>query len=145
MNDLETARKCAAVMFEKDAASRALGIAIEINAVGSANASVTVTEQMLNGFAVCHGGYIFALADSAFAFACNAYDKLTVAAGADIDFLRPAYVGDELTAIVLERSRGGRTGIYDVTVTNQNAEEVAVFRGRSYTTSQSVISRETPK
>lgn len=145
MNELETARQCAAVMLEKDSASRALGIAVEINAAGSATTRMTVTEAMLNGFAVCHGGHIFALADTAFAFACNAYNKLTVAAGADIDFLRPAYAGDKLTAVAKERSRGGRTGIYDVTVRNQDAEEVAVFRGRSYSTGKSILPDPSPK
>ena len=139
MNDLEKARICAEVMSANDSASKALGIEIEIPDPGAAIARMTITESMLNGFAVCHGGHIFALADTAFAFACNAYNRLTLAAGANIDFLRPAHVGDALVATAAERQRGGRTGVYDVQVTNQNDEEVAVFRGKSYATRKPVI------
>ena len=142
MDDLEKARQCATVMLEKDNASAGFGISIDIPKPGTAKARLTVSEEMLNGFAVCHGGHIFALADSAFAFACNAYDQLTLAAGADIDFLKPAYAGDALLAVAVERSRGGRTGIYDVRVTNQDDVEIAVFRGRSYATRQSIISTD---
>ena len=109
MNDLEKARRCAQVMSANDSASKALGIEIEIPDAGSAIARMTVSEAMLNGFAVCHGGHIFALADTAFAFACNAYDRLTLAAGASIDFLRPVHAGDALVATAVERQRGGRT------------------------------------
>jgi acyl-CoA thioesterase len=140
MDDLEKARRCATVMLEKDNASAGLGISIDIPIPGTAEARLIVSKEMLNGFAVCHGGHIFALADSAFAFACNAYDQLTVAAGADIDFLKPAYAGDALLAVAVERSRGGRTGIYDVRVTNQDDVEIAVFRGRSYATRKSILS-----
>ncbi len=139
MDDLEKARQCAAVMFANDNASKGLGIQIVIPEPGFAEARMTVTEQMLNGFAVCHGGYIFTLADSAFAFACNAYDQITLAAGANIDFLKPVYAGDKLLAVATERSRGGRTGVYDVRVTNQNEEEIAIFRGRSHATRETVI------
>jgi acyl-CoA thioesterase len=140
MDDLEKARECAVAMIANDSASKGLGITVEIPASGSAQARFTVTEKMLNGFAVCHGGHIFALADTAFAFACNAYDQVTLAAGADINFLKPAYAGDQLLAVAVERSRGGRTGIYDVCVTNQDEEEIAVFRGRSYATRKPLIS-----
>ncbi len=139
MNDLEKARRCAQVMSANDSASKALGIEIEIPDAGSAIARMTVTEAMLNGFAVCHGGHIFALADTAFAFACNAHDRLTLAAGASIDFLRPVHAGDALVATAVERQRGGRMGVYDVLVTNQNEEEVAIFRGKSYATGKSLI------
>jgi acyl-CoA thioesterase len=142
MDDLEKARRCATVMLEKDNASAGLGINIDIPKPGTAEARLVVSEEMLNGFAVCHGGHIFALADSAFAFACNAYDQLTLAAGADIDFLKPAYAGDALLAVAVERSRGGRTGIYDVRVTNQDDVEIAVFRGRSYATRKSILSTD---
>jgi acyl-CoA thioesterase len=110
--------------------------------VGHAEARVAVTPDMINGFDVCHGGYIFTLADTAFAFACNAYDQVTYAGGASIDFLRPVKVGDELVAIAYERYRGGRSGVYEVTVRNQDGEEVAVFTGRSVATRDSILPGE---
>ncbi len=125
-----------AAMFARDAASQALGIEVEVDAPGRATATLTVTDEMLNGFGVCHGGYIFALADTAFAFACNGYEAVTVAAGATIDFLLPVNSGEALTAVARERSRGGRTGLYDVSVTDTQGREVAVFRGRSHATRQ---------
>jgi acyl-CoA thioesterase len=139
MDELEKARQCAVVMMAKDSASKSMGIDVEIPSPGAAVARMEVTETMLNGFAVCHGGYIFALADTAFAFACNAYDRLTLAAAANIDFLCPAYPGDRLVAKAVERNRGGRMGVYDVRVTNQDDKEVAVFRGKSYATSKSLL------
>ncbi len=140
--ELDIAKKCAATMIEADAASRRLGISVEVTRAGQAEARVEVTADMINGFDVCHGGYIFTLADTAFAFACNAYDELTVAAGASIDFLRPARVGDRLVAVATERHRGGRSGVYEVTVSNQNGEEVAVFTGRSVATRETILSDE---
>ena len=121
-------------MFARDAASQSLGIRVEMPEPGRARASLVVTDDMLNGFGVCHGGFIFTLADTAFAFACNGGDEVTVAAGATIEFLESAHGGDELTAVAIERSRRGRTGIYDVTVTNQSGIEIAIFRGRSHAT-----------
>jgi acyl-CoA thioesterase len=132
-----TARSIAEAMYAMDTASQALGIDVEVSEAGSAVARTLVTASMLNGHGVCHGGHIFALADTAFAFACNGYGIVTVAAGASIEFLRPAREGDELAAVARERSRGGRTGIYDVTVTNQDGVDVALFRGRSHTTGRS--------
>ncbi len=140
MDQLDIAKKCAATMVEADAASRRLGISVEVTCAGQAEARVEVTADMINGFDVCHGGYIFTLADTAFAFACNAYDELTYAAGASIDFLRPARVGDMLVAVATERHRGGRSGVYEVTVRNQNGEEVAVFTGRSVATRETILS-----
>ena len=139
-DELDTARKCASTMYEADASSKALGISIEVTGVGQAEARVEVSPEMINGFAVCHGGHIFALADTAFAFACNAYDQVTVAAGASIDFLRPARVGDKLLAVARERHRGGRSGVYDVSVSNQDGEEIAVFSGRSVATKRPILS-----
>jgi acyl-CoA thioesterase len=92
-----------------------------------------VQEHMLNGQSNCHGGYIFTLADSAFAFACNGYNQFTVAQRCDVNFLAPAFLGDELTAYAKERNRTGRSGIYDVQVTNQKGEVIAEFRGNSRT------------
>ena len=93
---------------------------------------MTVRADMLNGFDICHGGFITTLADSAFAFACNARNEMTVASGLSIDFLAPAREGDRLTAEAREVSLAGRTGVYDVSVRNQRGEAIAVFRGRSY-------------
>ena len=139
MNDLDQARRCAETMYANDAASRAFGIKVEIPAAGSAVATMLVREDMVNGFDVCHGGLVFTLADTAFAFACNAYDRLTLAAAANIDFLRPAVLGDQLTATAAEDYRGERTGFYTVRVTNQRDELVAVFRGRSASKSDTKI------
>ena len=120
-------------MFANDRASRALGMQLLEIMPGAALMSMTVREDMLNGHQTCHGGLISALADSAFAFACNSYNELTVASGFSIDFMAPAHQDDLLTARCAEVSRAGRTGVYDTTVTNQRGERIAVFRGRSYT------------
>lgn len=126
-----TARRCAETMYAKDAASQALGIRVEIPEAGRAVARMTVREDMVNGFDVCHGGLLFTLADTAFAFACNGYDDVTVAAAASIDFLRPARLGDELHALASEDYRGSKSGFYTVEVRDQRGETVAIFRGRS--------------
>jgi acyl-CoA thioesterase len=111
------AEACAAEMWSRDTASQRLGIEISEVAPGRATARMTVTEAMVQGHGSCHGGYLFTLADSAFAFACNTYGEQTVAAGADVVFLRPVALGDVLLAHARERSRSGRSGVYDVTVT----------------------------
>jgi acyl-CoA thioesterase len=98
-----------------------------------------VREDMVNGHKLCHGGLIFTLADSAFAFACNTYDSVTVASAANVEFLLPGRLGDELTATAEERSRSKRTGVYDVVVRNQHGESVALFRGRSHELGGSII------
>ncbi len=139
MDDSALAQLCSAKMYADDAASQALGIQIEVTAPGCAEARLAVRPDMLNGHDVCHGGLIFTLADTAFAFACNTYNKVTLAAGASIEFLRPAKRGDQLLATATERHRGGRSGIYDVVVTNQDAVEVAIFRGRSHMTSKPLL------
>ena len=139
MDDLERARACAETMYTSDAASKALGIDIAIPAAGQAVATMKVREDMANGFNVCHGGLVFTLADTAFAFACNAYDRLTLAAAAGIEYLRPALVGDELTAEAAEDYRGSRRGFYTVRVTNQRDELVALFRGRSAERDETVL------
>jgi acyl-CoA thioesterase len=119
-------------MWQGDAATRALGIAVLAVGPGSATLTMTVRSDMLNGHATCHGGFIATLADSAFAFACNAYNERCVASGFDINLLTAARHGDVLTAVAREVSKAGRTGVYDVDVYNQNAQAVAAFRGRSY-------------
>ncbi len=137
----ELAEACADAMWEEDAASQGLGMHLVAVAPGSAVLTMTVREDMVNGHGICHGGYIFTVADSAFAFACNTYDQVTVAAAADITFVRAAKLGDELTASGSEQVRYGRSGIYDIIVTDQDGEMVAVFRGRSRTIGGSITKR----
>ena len=131
MDSTDIARRCANVMSANDAASKALGIRVEIPAAGEAVACMTVRDDMVNGFDVCHGGLLFTLADTAFAFACNAYDNLTFAAAANIEFIRPALLGDELRALAREDYRGSKRGLYTVELRNQREEVVALFHGRS--------------
>ena len=120
-------------MLANDHATTSLGMRITAIGPGRAIATMAVRQDMLNGHATCHGGFISALADSAFAFACNSYDELTVASGFAIDFLAPGRIHDVLTARCVEVSKAGRTGVYDSEVCNQHNERIAVFRGRSYT------------
>ena len=122
----------AAHMFAGDRASRGLGMSITSVGAGSATLTMTVRDDMLNGHEICHGGFITTLADSAFAFACNSGNVVTVAAGLTVDFLAPAHRGDLLTAQATEVSRSGRTGVYDMVVTNQHGVRVALVRGRSH-------------
>lgn len=126
------AEACAEAMYARDHASQGLGMRIKRIAPGFAELTMTVRQDMVQGHGHCHGGFLFALADSAFAFACNSYDEATVAAGCSIDYIGPGQLGDELTATAEERSRRGRTGLYDVTIRNQHGDTVAQFRGRSY-------------
>jgi len=126
------AERVADGMFVNDRASRGLGMQIASVAPGRAEMTMTVREDMLNGHAMCHGGFIFMLADSTFAFACNSYNRNTVAQGCSIDYLAPAHLGDVLHATGVERSRTGRTGVYDIEVRNQHGRIVALFRGKSY-------------
>jgi acyl-CoA thioesterase len=120
-------------MFAADRAAQDLGIEVTQVSPGHATLTMTVRENMLNGHQTCHGGFLAALADTAFAYACNSYNELTVASGFSIDLVVPARLGDVLTARSAEISKAGRTGVYDSEVTNQRGERVAVFRGRSYT------------
>lgn len=129
----ETAEFVRAGMYATDWATQALGITVQSIAPGTATLTMTVRKDMLNGHQTCHGGLMTTLADSTFAFACNSYNELTVASGFSVDLLAPAYEGDVLTARAVEVSKAGRTGVYDVEVTNQRSARVAVFRGRSYT------------
>ncbi|MPZ95085.1 MAG: hydroxyphenylacetyl-CoA thioesterase PaaI [Propionibacteriales bacterium] len=124
------ARRCAEVMWADDRASQALGMELVDVGAGRAVLRMTVRADMANGHAIGHGGFTFALADSAFAFACNTYDRRTVAQGCDISFLAAVRVGDVLEARAVERFRAGRNGIYDVTVLRGD-DVVAEFRGRS--------------
>ena len=126
------AERSAVAMYGNDLASRHLGIQIDNVAPGQATARMVVRDTMINGHDICHGGYVFLLADTAFAFACNTYGPVTVAATCDIDFLTPAHLGDELIAQATERHRAGRSGIYDVTVRRADTV-IAEFRGHSRT------------
>jgi len=127
-----TAERVGAGMYAEDAASRALGFKIDAMGPGYARFVMPVRADMLNSFKICHGGLITTLADAAFAYACNSHNELTLAAGITVDFMAPATEGDVLTAAANEVSQSGRTGIYDVVVSNQNGETVAVLRGRSH-------------
>jgi acyl-CoA thioesterase len=129
-------RDAARDMFEADAASRSLGIDLVETGPGTATARMRVTETMLNGHRIMHGGYMFLLADTAFACACNSYGPMTVASGAEVSFIASAHLNDELTAVASERARYGRNGIYDVTVYREapgGPVTVAEFRGWSRT------------
>ncbi len=128
---METARLAAEKLYAGDKASRALGIQVHETTPGRARVSMRVRADMVNGHRVCHGGLIFTLADTAFAFACNSYGSNMLAAAASIDFLAPARETDELTATASELWRSGRSGLYQVEVTNQKGERIALFRGRS--------------
>ena len=130
---LATAARVREAMLKDDHATGHMGIEIAEVGPGSATATMTVQRWMLNGHATCHGGFISTLADSAFAFACNAYNEITVASGFDISFVAPALEGDVLTAVCSEQNKTARTGVYDVEVRNQAQQRIALFRGRSYT------------
>lgn len=126
------AERSAAAMYANDRASQGLGMRVIETRPGYAKLAMPVREDMLNGHSSCHGGLIFSLADSAFAFSCNSHGGTVVAAAASIDFLAPAQGGDELTAVAVERWRSKRNGVYEVTVTNQRGDTIALFRGRSH-------------
>ncbi len=128
----QTAEHVREGMYANDRASKALGMQVTAIGPGRATLTMTVRADMLNGLDICHGGLVTTLADSAFAFACNSYNELTVASGFSVDLVAPAREGDVLTAVAEEVSLAGRTGVYDVNVSNQRGERVAVFRGRSY-------------
>jgi len=139
----ELAQACAAALFSRDQASQALGIRLRSTGAGQARLSMPVRADMIQGHGTCHGGFLFALADSAFAFACNSYDEATVALGCSIDYVAPALCGDVLTASAAEMSRKGRTGLYDVRIENQRGELIALFHGKSYKVRGTVLAQET--
>lgn len=133
MTPQERAQRSAEVMWQQDAASKWLGMTLDAVGPGTATTSFEVQPHHLNGHGICHGGYIFTLADSAFAFACNSYNTLTVAQENSITYLTPGKPGERLTASARETARTGRSGVYDVTVTAADGRKVAVFRGLSRT------------
>ena len=132
MDAMERARRVGETMFAVDIASKdTMGMELLACQPGRAVIRMTVRELHLNGHQICHGGFIFTLADSTFAFACNSYNRNAVAAGASIEFLKPTHLGDVLTCEGVEQVMSGRHGVYDMTVTNQRGEVVALFRGKS--------------
>ena len=120
-------------MWANDLASRGMGMHVAAIGPGTCTMTMTVREDMLNGYGTCQGGLLAALADSCFAFACNAYNEITVASGFNVEIMAPGRAGDVLTATAVEVSKAGRMGVYDVDVRNQRDERVVAFRGRSYT------------
>lgn len=126
-------------MWSRDRATQGLGIQVLCVKPGYAMFAMPVRGDMVNGHHICHGGFIFTLADSAFAFACNSYNQNTVASSCNIDFLAPAHEGDVLEAEAVERSLSGRTGVYDITVRTRSGKTVALFRGKSYRIKGEVI------
>ncbi|WP_116366056.1 hydroxyphenylacetyl-CoA thioesterase PaaI [Parahaliea mediterranea] len=128
----QLAEAAAGAMWSGDRASQAVGMRIDAVSPGRAELSMTVREDMLNGHQLCHGGFLFTLADSAFAFACNSENHSTVASGARIEFLAPGKLGDTLTAVAKQVHQGHRTGLYDVEVRNQDGKTLAVFRGNAH-------------
>jgi len=126
-------------MYQRDPASQALGMALDAIRPGYARMSMRVREDMLNGHGTCHGGYIFMLADSAFACACNSHNFNTVGAGCTIDYLAPGRAGDVLVAEAVEQALAGKTGVYDVVVTDQDGRKVALFRGKSHRVAGHVV------
>jgi len=135
----EVAERAAEALLGKDCASRMLGMDLVEARPGYARLTMRVRPDMVNGHRICHGGLIFSLADSAFAVSCNTYNASTVAAAASIDFLAPAFDGDELTAEAHELWRSGRSGLYEIIVSNQRGERIALFRGRSQRISGTVV------
>ena len=129
----------AEAMFSRDRAAQALGIKIVRVQPGASLLIMTVRSDMVNGHHICHGGMIFSLADTAFAYACNSYNKNTVASACHIDFLAPAKEGETLEAEAVEQSASGRTGVYDITVRNNHGKTIALFRGKSYRINGEVI------
>ncbi|MBK5005937.1 hydroxyphenylacetyl-CoA thioesterase PaaI [Pseudomonas sp. S32] len=142
MTDHELAQACAQAMYARDPASQGLGIRLEAVAPGRVTVSMAVRADMIQGHGTCHGGFLFALADSAFAFACNSHDQATVALGCSIDYLAPALRDDVLTASAEEVSRKGRTGLYHVRISNQHGALVAMFHGKSYKVRGTVLAQE---
>jgi acyl-CoA thioesterase len=135
----------ARAMLERDRATAALGMIVRVAEPGHAVVSMTVREDMLNGFDIAHGGMVFALADTAFAIACNEDERVTVAAGADITFLASATLGQELTATAHRRALAGRSGIYDVSIVDQGGTPIAEFRGRSRISNRTIGSARIPE
>ncbi len=132
MTPQQLAEATSKALHANDQAAQAMGITIDEIAPGYAKLSMRVRKDMLNGHSISHGGCMFTLCDTAFAHSCNTYNRSTVAAGCSIDYMAPGFEGDTLTAVAQERSRSGRTGVYDITLYNQKGDMLALFRGKSY-------------
>jgi len=145
MSAEQLASACGEAMFSRDQASQNMGMQLLQTTPGGSKMQVRVREDMIQGLGACHGGYLFAFADSAFAFACNSYNRASVALDCTIDFIAPAVLGDVLTITARELSRSGRTGVYGIEINNQNGEVVALFRGKSYQVRGSVLEPEYQK
>jgi len=143
MSPQELAETCARLMWDDDRASQQLGIKVLGVAPGRATLTMTVADYMTNGHGNLHGGYIFSLADSAFAFACNTYNQMTVAQHCSITYIAPGSLGDVLTADAREVSRKGRSGIYDIRVTREDGTVLAEFRGHSRTINRTFLPDDT--
>lgn len=128
----QIATACSQALHAGDSCAHTLGIEILSCTPGQSTLRMTVTDAMSNGHGICHGGMIFSLADTAFAHACNSTNHNTVASACSIDFLAAGKLGDQLTAVATERSRAGKTGVYDISITNQDDTLIALFRGKSY-------------
>jgi acyl-CoA thioesterase len=139
MSAQQLAEQSAAAMYAKDVAAKALGITLTHVSPGEATMQMKVRDDMLNGHGICHGGLIFTLADTAFAYACNSYNKVAVAAGCSIEFLKPGQAQDTLSAHAKEQTLQGRHGIYDISVHNAAGEVIALFRGKSAQLGQPVF------
>jgi acyl-CoA thioesterase len=142
-DDLQAlAEATAAAMWERDHAAQALGMVVAQVGPGRALLRMPVRQDMVNGHGICHGGMIFSLADTAFAYACNSGNQVTVASACQIDFIAPAREGELLQAEAIERSASGRTGVYDVTVSGDGGKTIALFRGKSHRIGGTVIPGE---
>jgi len=139
------AQRVVSALYERDNASKALGMKIEAAGPGMARVSMRVRADMLNGHRTCHGGFIFALADSAFAFACNSRNDAAVAAACHIDYLEPAHEGDVLLAEAAEQALAGRAAVYDISITNQAGRTIALFRGKSIQLRREVLGDPSPE
>lgn len=139
MTPQQLAEACARVMWNDDSASQRLGMELIHIAPGEATIAMTLTDQMANGHGNAHGGYLFTLADSAFAFACNTYDQMTVAQHCSVTYITPGALGDRLTATAREVSRKGRSGIYDVRITRADGAVIAEFRGHSRSLNRNLL------
>jgi acyl-CoA thioesterase len=133
------AKRVAERMMKDDRAAAALGIQLDEISPGFARMSLLISDEMVNGFGICHGGITFSLADTAFAYACNSRNRKSIALGCTINYLKAVKPGDKLTATAREQSAGGRIGLYDISLSNQEGTVVAEFRGTSYSTSDSVV------
>ena len=133
MTPEEIAHACGRIMYAEDTSSQHMGIELLEVRPGYARLTLTVRRELTNGHGICHGGYIFLLADTAFAYSCNSRNERAVAAGASIEFLAPAHEGDVLTAEGVEQHRSARSGVYDMRVTDQTGKLIALFRGKAAT------------